>query len=395
VIKVYSNSFQFIAEIPVLSGSESREISGSYTLSTVVPAKTLKQLGIVFSPLQILEYGGVYYRQTTFSASDSDKGTVNISATDLLHADLINYAVPDYSYTTDLLGHLANVLSTTVVSISGDVPTSAETLIEVSGTNKLELFNKIISAYGVEYEINGANVVISHHIQKSPTVTLIKGKNVSVISENIDTANIVTKIYYRDKQIEDDYVHTLSSSNIASFPIAEEYKEFDGNAYNNAYNYLQSKMYPTASYEVSVAKNFTADFQLGTVCNIYCEQINISLSLRIRKIVRDITGETELKLSLGDKPPDFIEIVAKNISGTIDNTTEIEDVAEEARKLTKSGIAINKTTDSNGVYPILRFGGKTGENDIHYAYLIKEPDSFQIIQEAEGSTEGSGLKIMP
>jgi len=308
----YDNLSQKVGELEYTSASETRSINAAYTLQASVLPRTLKKKKIAITPFTVYRVDGIFYRQLTFSAEDNETGLVKIDAIDLLFADLAERDVPLFNHNTTAQNMLSVLLAETKFT-AGACDDLGSRKIDMKNTNKLSVLIKILELFGGELDRHllkaGIRNKLEHFIGGQP-FRLEKGRNILTLEESIDTGAVITQLRYVDGSEEDAISRTITSPFISNYPVKEGYKEFKTEADVQALSYLEANELPHATYKVSVPFNFKRGFRLGTVTQLFCEQIGINLRLRVVEITRDLTGQTGDSYVLGQKPKSFVELTA-------------------------------------------------------------------------------------
>nr|AXS01383.1 hypothetical protein [uncultured bacterium] len=308
----YNDLGQKLGELEFLSASETRSVNAAYTLNAAVRPRTLRKKGIAITPFTVYKHDGIFYRQLTFNSQDAETGTVNIDAVDLLFADLAERDAPEFVYNATAQAMLSALFSGTKFSV-GVCDNLGTREIDIKNANKLVVLNKILELFDCELERNlltvGVRGKIEHYIDGVP-FRLEKGKNILTLDESIDTGAVITKLRYTDSTVENAPSSTITSAHINKYPVKEAYKEFKGNAAAQAQRYLEAYENPHATYKVTVPFNFKHGFKLGTVTQLYCEQIGVDLRLRVVEITKDLTGQAGDTYVLGQKAKSFVELTA-------------------------------------------------------------------------------------
>ena len=301
-----------INEFEIVSGSESRSINDAYTLQATVLPRTLKQKGIVITPFTVFRVNGIFYRQKLFSASDNEIGLIKIDAVDLLFADLIEGDLAVFEHTATAQAMLTALLAGTRFTVGACDNLGVKT-VELKNTNRLAALNKILEQFDGEVYREGRTVSIKNKLDYMPggqPFPLVKGKNIVTLEESIDTSAVITRLRYIDSTEEEPLTKVIHSQFINNYPVKEGYKEFRGNADEQARRFLEANELPHATYKVSVLPSFKGRFELGAMASILCEQININLTLRVVELSRDLTGRSGDRYTLGQKPKSFTELTA-------------------------------------------------------------------------------------
>ena len=301
-----------LSELEIVSGTETHAINNAYTLQATVLPSTLQRRDVKITPFTVFEVNGIFYRQNLFGAADNDIGLIKIDAVDLLFADFIDLDVDVFSHNATVQDMLSALLAGTkfTAGVCDDLGTRE---INMENSNKLLVLNKILELFDGELERNRLEVSIKHrleHFVGSRPFRLEKGKNILTLEEIVDTSAVITKLRYIDSAIEDDAPRIITSPYIGNYPAKEGYKAFRGNADEQARSYLETCEQPYAEYKVTVPFTFDHGFRLGTVTQLFCEQIGINLSLRVVEITRDLTGQAGDAYILGRKRKSFVELTA-------------------------------------------------------------------------------------
>ncbi|GHU92933.1 hypothetical protein FACS1894208_01190 [Clostridia bacterium] len=327
-----------IADIPILSGTETRQLNGAYTLNFTVDPRLIGNLR--FTPTSVFRYGGIFYRQLSFKSDDSDRYRRTVSATDVFSVDAIERMPLKYEAEDDLAGHIGTILTTylpwvTLESVPGNTP-KLEFLFERQTV--LDMINTICRVYGAEFRKveretleASQGIAIAVRFCDSPPFAFVKGRNVTVYSEELDTTNITTYLDYDTG--EDTAVHTLVSEYAALYPPKRSWARFDledGDPEEQAAEWLADNDKPAVTIGIDTPFNLREKLDVGRGVTIQDEQGDFGIGLlpdyapdifplRVLSRTVDLTGQTGAKYVIGNKVPNLMgnmaasfQVVKKN-----------------------------------------------------------------------------------
>ena len=298
------------AKVPINQGHIQGERNGYYTLSFSVLKSYLKSRAITIDHNTIFKVGNLYYGQVSAGSKDHQKIVSEFTA-ELLQTQVLMFKyLKELKLQDTTLEHVLRTLLEGTIFTVGACEDIGPFNFEIKNTNAQNALTKLIEETGTEIKYEELKISIKKKQWGQSATVLRKGFDFTVLNEDTDTSDVITKLYFQNNR--GDLSGTITSKKASDYNfVREAYKEFQAETLEElttlATDYLQTVDSPKVSLSISIPKSKNLDLQLCQLVRIHNTVLNKQMDYKVVTYTKSlITGEDTYQL--GERKKDFADI---------------------------------------------------------------------------------------